>query len=149
MLRDQHDGEDLGVFARELLTEVEADRQVLDALARLVGEGSNVLKNATGWLGAKISQLKLGRATAGVFGAFQALETLALGVLGKLALWDALVEIASSDARLTGVDFQALAVRAKSQHARVEKQRLVLAHIALRTGPPDVVNPVGPRHGSA
>jgi hypothetical protein len=70
-------------------------------------------------------------------------------VLGKLALWDALVEIASSDARLTGVDFHALAVRAKARHARVEKQRLVLAHIALRTGPPDVVNPVGPRHGSA
>jgi hypothetical protein len=149
MLRDQHHGEALSILAEELLTEVEADRQVLEALARQVGAGASVLKDATGWLGAKISQFKLGRTTAGALGTFQALETLALGVLGKLALWHALMEIASSDARLSGVNFHALAARAQAQHARVEKQRLILAHTTLRTSPPELANTRGPRHGSA
>jgi hypothetical protein len=63
-------------------------------------------------------------------------ETLGLGVLGKLALWHALKDIASFEDRLAGVDFQALALRAKAQHARIEEQRLLLAHRALRTSPP-------------
>ena len=134
MLRDQHEGESVGDLAAQLLAEVEADRGVLDALARRVAEGSSLLKDATGWLGAKISQLKLGRQTAGTLGTFQALETLALGVLGKLALWRALMEVAPSDARLSGVDFQALAERAQAQHAHVEGQRLALARTALRNG---------------
>ena len=61
-------------------------------------------------------------------------ETLALGLLGKLALWRALLEVAPSDARLSGVDFQALAERAEAQHAHVEGQRLALARPALRNG---------------
>jgi hypothetical protein len=134
MLRDQHTGESVGDLAAQLLAEVEADRGVLDGLARRVAEGSSLLKDVTGWLGAKISQLKLGRQTAGTLGTFQALEILALGVLGKLALWRALMEVAPSDARLSGVDFQALAERAEAQHARVESQRLALARTALRNG---------------
>jgi hypothetical protein len=133
MLRDQHEGESVGALAAQLVAEVEADRGVLDALARRVAEGSSLLKDG-GWLGAKISQLKLGRQTAGTLGTFQALETLPLGVLGKLALWRALMEVAPSDARLSGVDFQALAERAQAQHARVEWQRLALARTALRGG---------------
>jgi hypothetical protein len=65
MLRDQHEGESVGALATQLVAEVEADRGVLDALARRVAEGSSLLKDATGWLGAKISQLKLGRQAAG------------------------------------------------------------------------------------
>jgi hypothetical protein len=133
MLRDQHKGESVGALAARLVVEVEADRGVLEALARRVAAGSSLLKDATGWLGAKISQLKLSHQTAGTLGTFQALETLALGVLGKLALWHALIEIGPSDARLSGVDFPALAARAQAQHARVEGERLALAHTALRT----------------
>ena len=133
-LRDQHEGESVGALAAQLVAEVEADRGVLDALARRVAEGSSLLKDATGWLGAKISQLKLGRQAAGTLGTFQAFETLALGILGKVALWEALMEVAPSDARLSGLDFQALAQRAQAQHARVERQRLALARTALQGG---------------
>jgi hypothetical protein len=142
MLRDQHSGH-LSGFAAELVTDVEADRQVLEALARQIGGGSSVLKDATGWLGAKLSQVKLGRSTAGTLGTLQALEALALGVLGKLALWHALAELASSDTRLSGVDLQALAGRAKAQHARVEKQRLLLSRTALRASPPELASTTG------
>ena len=104
MLRDQHEGESVGALAAQLVAEVEADRGVLDALARRVAEGPSLLKDATGWLGEKISQLKLGHQVAGPLGTFQALEILALGVLGKVALWDALREVAPIDARLVGLD---------------------------------------------
>jgi hypothetical protein len=129
MLRDQHDDEALGALAAELIAEIESGRQVVDALARRLDEGSSLLKDATGWLGAKIGRLKLGRA-AGDLGTFQALETLALGIIGKLALWHALAAVA--DARLAGVDFQALAARAEVQHGRVERERLRLAQTALQ-----------------
>jgi hypothetical protein len=136
MLRDQHAGESVGEFAAQLAAEVESDRAMLETLAAQVGNGSSVLKDAAGWLGAKASRLKLGRRTTGDLGTFQALETLALGILGKLALWQALTVIAPADRRLAGVDLRALAARAETQHARVEAKRLGLARAALGGGAP-------------
>ena len=104
LLRDQHAGEPLGEFAAEILADVEADRAALAAVAQRVGGEPGVLKDATAWIGAKVARLKLGRHVAGDLGTFEALETLALGIVGKLALWRALVLVAPSDPRLVGVD---------------------------------------------
>jgi hypothetical protein len=131
-LRDQHASEPLGQFAAGLLVEVEADRVVLQRLAAQVDARSNVLKEATAWLGEKISRLKLRRRIAGGLGTFEGLEVLALGILGKLALWRALAVIAAADTRLRGVDFDHLVARAQAQHAQVEEQRLEAARTGLR-----------------
>jgi hypothetical protein len=130
-LHDQHGGEPLGQFAAELLVEVEADRAVLQRLAERVGAGPSGLKEATAWLGEKVSRLKLRRRAAGGLGTFEALEALALGILGKLALWRALAVMSAVDARLHGVDFDHLAARAQAQHARVEERRLETARTTL------------------
>jgi hypothetical protein len=134
-LRDQQAGEPLGQFAAELLVELEADRAVLQGLSERVGAGSSALKEASAWLGQKVSRLKLRRRAAGGLGTFEALEALALGILGKLALWRALAVSAAADARLRGVDFDHLAARAQAQHARVEERRLEAARMVLRTLP--------------
>ena len=134
-LRGQHAGEPLGQFAAELLVEVEEDRAVLRGLAQRVGAGSGALKGAAAWLSEKVSRLKLRRRSAGELGAFEALEALALGILGKLALWRALAVAAAADARLRGVDFDHLGTRAQAQHARVEEYRLEAARAALRAAP--------------
>jgi hypothetical protein len=131
-LRDQHAGEPLGQFAAEVLVEVEADREVLQGLAERVGAEPSPLKEAVGWLGEKVSRLKIGRRSAGEFGTFEALEALALGIMGKLGLWRALAAVAATDARLHGMDFDQLAARAQAQHARVEARRLEIARTALR-----------------
>jgi hypothetical protein len=131
-LRDQHQTEPVGDFAARLLAEVEEDRATLDGLAQRLGGGSSLMKDATGWLGAQLSRLKIGRTAAGTLGTFEALETIALGVLGKLALWRALSTVSAGDPRLAGVDFGALEARAEAQHARVEQQRIGLAPAALR-----------------
>jgi hypothetical protein len=131
-IRDQYAGERLGQFAAELLVEVEADRAVLQGLAERVGVGSSRLKEAAAWVGEKVSRLKLRHRAAGVLGTFEALEALALGILGKLALWRALAMIAAVDVRLGGIDFDHLATRAEAQHAQVEERRLDTARTALR-----------------
>jgi hypothetical protein len=123
-LRDRHAGEPLGQFAAGLLVEVEADRAVLQGLAGRVGAGSSRLKEAAAWLGEKVSRVKLRRRAAGGLGTFEALEALALGILGKLAPWRALGVMAAVDGRLGGMDFDHLAARAHAQHAQAEERRL-------------------------
>jgi hypothetical protein len=90
ILWDQYAGEPLGLFAVELLAEVEADRTALQGVANRVEAGSNALKEAITWLGGKVSRMKFGRHANGQLGTFEALEALALGILGKQALWRAL-----------------------------------------------------------
>lgn len=86
------------------------------------------LKVAAGWVAEKISRLKLQSDTDGGIGTFEALETLALGILGKASLWRALAAIGDVDARVAGEDFSRLAALAEAQHVRVEANRLEMAH---------------------
>jgi hypothetical protein len=72
-----------------------------------------------------VSRFKLRHSAADGLGTFEALETLALGILGKLALWRALA--VTVDTRVHGVDFEQLITRAQAQHARLEESRLQVA----------------------
>ena len=120
-------GEPLGQFAGELLVEVKTDRDTLRGLADQVGHGTNGLKEAAAWFAEKVSRLKLNHGSENGLGTLEALEFLALGIQGKLAMWCALCAAQSLDPRLQGVDFDYLADRAKSQHQQVEECRLDVA----------------------
>lgn len=63
-LRDRHAGVLSGQFAAGLLVEVEADRAVLQGLTERVGAGPSTLREATTWLGEKVSRWKLRRCGA-------------------------------------------------------------------------------------
>ncbi|MGI9074399.1 MAG: hypothetical protein ACR2JB_24495 [Bryobacteraceae bacterium] len=130
-LRDQYSGEPLGQFAAALLMDVEEDRGILQGIVDRTGKRPPDLKEAAAWLGEKVSQFKLKRGSMEGLGTFQALETLALGILGKLALWRVLAVVAEDDHRVRGVDFQQLVSRAENQHARVEESRLQMARTAF------------------
>jgi hypothetical protein len=56
---------------------------------------------------------------------------LALGILGKLALWRALLVVAKNDTRLNGMELEQLVARAQQQHAQVEQWRLLVARSAF------------------
>jgi hypothetical protein len=131
-MRDHQKDEQLRDSAAYLLAEVQTDRDTLKHLAEKVGSGSNVLKEFTGWLSEKVTRLKLGQTSGEDFGTFEALEFLALGVRGKMAMWQALDVAAASDTRLAGYDFKELAASADSQYQKVEQQRLRAARTALR-----------------
>lgn len=130
-LGDHHAGDDLGELASGLLIEIKQDREVLQSIVDQVGKGSPDLKEATAWAAEKVSRFKLSHEDSTGLGTFQAVESLALGILGKLALWRALVVIADDDDRLRGTDFEELIARAQQQHSQVEECRLVLARDVL------------------
>lgn len=103
-------------------------------LAERIDSGSSGLKELAAWFAEKITRIKLGGEDKHDLGAFEALEFLALGIHGKLALWRVLDEIASLDVRLRGTDFNHLAARAETQHAQVEQRRLEVGRSALFRG---------------
>jgi hypothetical protein len=126
-LEEQHRDNPLGVFASGLKAEIEEDVATLRTLADRVGAGAHPMREAAGWLGEKASRLKLRRPATNRLATFEALEVLALGILGKRALWNALAIIAPGDSRFAELGFERLAARAEDQHARVEAQRLAAA----------------------
>jgi hypothetical protein len=127
-VRDQHAGEPLSDSAAVLLAEIEQDRNTLQGIIGRVSDGTPILKEAAAWLGEKMSEFKLRQ---GYFGTFEALEALAVGIQGKLALWRALEIIAGVDARLQGLDFNQLADSAQRQHSQAEELRLQSALAAF------------------
>ena len=83
---EPHAGEPLSEFADGLMVEIEEDRKVLQRIIDRAGGEPAALKEAAAWLSERLSRFKLRRKTAGDFGTSEALETLALGIVGKLAL---------------------------------------------------------------
>ena len=131
-MRDHFEGEPLGVFAREMLVEIENDREVLARLTERIGGTAGGIKEWGAWLAEKVSRLKLKHGSADGLGTFEALEFLVIGIHGKWALWRALEIVASFDSRLQGVDFIKLIARAEEQHKRAEERRIACAHSVFR-----------------
>ena len=129
-MRDKHPGDPLGDFAASILSEVDTDRTTLKSLADRIGTGSSQIKEFSAWLSEKVSRIKLNSEMHSL-GTFEALEFLALGILGKLALWDGLKVLQPFDARLQGMNFEHLATRARRQHEQVEERRLAEAKVVL------------------
>ena len=69
----RHDDKSLSQFARSILIGVEEDEKTLQILAKEIGTGSNLLKEAAAWVGEKASRVKLGAGLSGDFGTFEAL----------------------------------------------------------------------------
>jgi hypothetical protein len=137
-MRDIHNENDLGGFAAGLLAEIKEDRDTLRQIAARVGASGSTMKEMASWLGEKLSRIKLGHGAGNGLATFEALEFLAIGIHGKLALWRVLAVAAPSDARLAGIDFERLAARAQKQHDKVDKYRLRAARTALK---PDAIAP--------
>ena len=81
----------------------------------------------------KVTRLKLSgqSGTAPDLSLLLTLEALQMGVGGKLSLWRALKEITGSNAQLAPFDMDGLIVRAESQIAGLESERLKAAKGAL------------------
>jgi hypothetical protein len=110
-----------------MLAEVAQDQKILEQIIQQVGTALLDLTESVGWLAERASQFKLHRDKSGAgLGIFEAIELLALGIGGKLALWQALPAICRIDTRIPALDFGQLASRAEDQFARTEEQRLNL-----------------------
>ena len=127
------EGTPLAGVMTQLKAEIEEDHQTLLDLMAQMDVTRNPVKQATGWLAETASRVKFSGTTSGDadHGIFLALESMALGVVGKLSLWRALREVRTSHPPLAAVDLDALIARAEAQHATLERERLAAGTRAL------------------
>jgi hypothetical protein len=85
-----------------------SDQKILEQIIQQVGTAHLDLTESVGWLAERASQFKLHQDMEGAgLGTFEAVEVLALGIRGKLALWQALPAIRKLDTRIPALDFAA------------------------------------------
>jgi hypothetical protein len=131
--RDENQGTDYGDFLARLATEIEEDRDSLEAIMRRLEVSADPVKVALAWTGEKIGRLKPNGSLVGYSPVSRLLELEALvaGVTGKLALWRALKELAPRDGRLDEAQLDRLAERAQRQLTALRIQQRRAARAAL------------------
>ena len=122
---------DLGRLLAQLADEIAEDRATLhDAMARLGVRPSavhDVSARIGGWIGRWVLRAhNPGPHAARLIG----LESLSLGIEGKLRLWVTLRALSAGDDRLDGIDLDALIERAEQQRISLEPHRLEAARAA-------------------
>ena len=127
----EYEGTELGTFFAGIGAEIDEDRDSLKAIMAENGIGSDSIKIAAAWAAEKVGRLKFNGALLrrSPLTPLIELETLAVGITGKLALWRGLREQpadAQAEARL-----DELIARAERQLATVEPRRLEAARQAL------------------
>ncbi len=129
---DDSQPEDFRAFAAELGQQVTADQSKLEEFIARLHQPTHSLKDAAGWIAEKAARYKLAHRRDRNFARHEGLEMLALGILGKLALWDALRML--NLPFISEAELDPLAQSALAQHARVEARRLAGAREAFAVG---------------
>jgi hypothetical protein len=132
-IRSQNQSTPLGELMGLLAPQIEEDRQTLIALMASMDSSKNPVKQAGAWVAEKASRLKFLGMSSGrpELGTFMALETLALGVQGKLGLWKALKQVTDQRPAITSVNLDELIDRAEAQYDLLERERLTAGVRAL------------------
>lgn len=132
-IAEKNEGTPLGDVMSSLAPKIEADRQALIDLMEKIGTSKNPVKQMTTWVAEKASRPKFSGFTSGEpeLGTFMALETLTLGVEGKVSLWRALKEVESEYNALSAEQLDKLIASAQDQHDTLEKERLAAAKVAF------------------
>jgi hypothetical protein len=113
--------------------EIEDDQQIVKLLLRSVGGKESKVRKAAAWLTEKIGEakLELDDSGNGQLRLLEGLETLGLGIQGKLGLWRVLSAVSSQDSEIGKLDLTRLERRARDQFERVEAERLLVARAAF------------------
>jgi hypothetical protein len=131
-LAEVEQGTPLETTLRRLHAEVSEEQNGLRELLARIEASPSTLKQAAAWLSEKVGEGKLALSARShpALARLQGLESLVLGLQGKLALYRVLAEAAARDPRLQG-DFSGLADRTVRQQATVEAERQAAARAAF------------------
>jgi hypothetical protein len=123
--RGSNEGSEYGEVLERIAREIEEDRETLKAIMARLEIGADRPKVAFGWMAEKLGRLKPNGQLTGYspLSRLIELEGLALGITGKISLWEALTEVADEDARLDRTELGDLAQRAERQRAEVWRLR--------------------------
>lgn len=130
---NEAEGTPLGTFMAGLVADIESDQKVLEDLIERLGIERHPLKQAATWMAEKLSRLRFNPVSLGTreLELLMELETLWMGVNGKLSLWESLDELKAKDERLASLDTATLISRAQSQADGLRVQRRAMAPLAL------------------
>ena len=122
-------GADVAAVVAAVRKEVEEDRDQLERLAAMLGVEVSTPRKVVGWAGEKMAEVKLGLDDShrGALHLLEALDGLAMGIDGKLALWQGLDAAATDTPVLRSLDYDRLSKRAQDQRQRIEPSRLAAA----------------------
>ena len=131
--RGSNEGSEYGEALEKVAREIEEDRDTLKRLMDALEIKYDHPKMAAAWTGEKLGRLKPnGRLLSySPLSRLIELEMLALGITGKLSLWEALTEVADQDSRIDLAQLKELSQRAERQRAEVWKLRQRAASEAL------------------
>lgn len=134
----QHAGDPLGDDMAHLAAQIRQDREVLLQIMRDLRMPVRRYKVCQAWLGEKAARMKLnGRVVRrSPLSTLIELETLQLGVQGKLLLWRTLVRAAERRPALDPAHLHELAERASEQTATVGTLRSTVAGDLFAPGTP-------------
>jgi hypothetical protein len=128
-----HSGKPLEQVFGDLRREIGEDQDALQQILKQLGGSEGLVRNATAFVGEKLSRVKLlleDPAGSGL-SLLEKLEALALGIQGKRMLWRSLKTAASDAPALSNIDFDQLDERAESQSRQVEELRVEAARQAF------------------
>jgi hypothetical protein len=120
-----NDGTALGDALAHVAAEIAEDVDTLEGIMRRLGARRNPVKPWLAIAGERAGRLKLNGAVRSYspLSRLVELDALVVGIDAKRILWATLRDHASLDARLPGVDFDALIARAAGQKALLEPFR--------------------------
>jgi hypothetical protein len=129
---ERHDGE-LGEFFAQLADEITGDLNTLTSLMDQLDAHASGAKEVLAKAGSVVSETKFSGESMDdpSFGTFLTLETLSIGVEGKLCMWKALKAVEGDVPELAAANIDTLIERAQSQRDKIEGKRLEVAGSAL------------------
>lgn len=132
-LASRVEGTALAPKLRTLAAEVREDQQLLRETLDRLAAGERRVAQAAAWLGEKVSEKRLALTARNhpALGLLEGLESIALGLQGKLAIFRVLAELGALDPRLAGLPYGARADRTVVQHGMIEAERRAAAREAF------------------
>jgi hypothetical protein len=137
-LCEEHEGTAFGTVMAGILAEIQEDQEVLLDLLDRLGMDHSPVKQAVGWVGEKVSRLKLNGPASGSseLSRMMQLEGLSLGIEGKRLLWVALRDAHVDEPPIRALDLDGLIARAEAQRRTIEPHRAEAAANAFRADQP-------------
>jgi hypothetical protein len=131
MASQEHRADEHGAFFGEIASEIKADYETLEKLIADLGVDESATKTAAAEIGSKMMAPKFTGGDDDELNAFVTLETLSIGVEGKICMWKALKTVEGGYPELSSLDLDELIARGESQRERIEATRLEIAPQAL------------------
>ncbi|MEA2455011.1 MAG: hypothetical protein QOI45_1273 [Thermoleophilaceae bacterium] len=135
---NENEGTPYGEPLARVAAEIEEDREALKSLMDALEVKPDHPKVMAAWVAEKLGRLKPNGQILGYspLSRLIELETLALGITGKLSLWEALTEVHGEDPRIDLEELKRLSERADEQRAEVWQLRQRAAREAFAAQAP-------------